>query len=59
MRSNLGKAWVIIEEHFHTQESFLISIINARKGRQYIQEYIEQIYVDSLPQLMKNLCTKK
>jgi hypothetical protein len=35
---NLGKGWIIIEEHFHTQESFLISIVNARKGSKLIYE---------------------
>jgi hypothetical protein len=44
----LGKGWIIIEEHFHTQESFLISIVNARKGESYIREYIEQIYIGDL-----------
>jgi hypothetical protein len=55
----LGKGWIIIEEHFHTQESFLISIINARKGKQYIQEYIEQIHVDKFASINEKFVYKK
>ncbi|RUA06802.1 MAG: hypothetical protein DSY43_01225 [Gammaproteobacteria bacterium] len=59
MLSNFGKAWIIIEEHFHTQEYFLISIINARKGKSYIREYIEQIYVDKFASINEKFIYKK
>jgi hypothetical protein len=55
----LGKGWIIIEEHFHTQESFLISIVNARKGESYIREYIEQIYVDKFASINEKFIYKK
>ena len=55
----LGKGWIIIEEHIRTEECFLISIINARKGKQYIREYIEQIHVDKFASINEKFIYKK
>ncbi len=55
----LGKGWVIIEEHFHTQEFFLISIISARRSLSYIQKYMEQIYVDKFASINEKFTYKK
>ena len=43
---DLGKAWLVLEESHHSQERRLLSVLSFRKGSGYVQNYIEQKYVD-------------
>jgi len=56
---NLGTAWIIIEEHFHSNEKQLISILSARRSREYICDYIEQTYVDKYASFNERIDFKK
>jgi len=56
---NIGTAWVLIEESFHSTEKRLVSIISARRNQDYICDYIEQAYVDRFASINEKIAYKK
>ena len=56
---NIGTAWVIVEESFHSNEKRLISIISSRKSSGYVAEYLEQKYVDNFASIEEKISFKK
>lgn len=54
-----GKSWLIFEEHFHTRERRLNSIVSPRKTPRYICDLMEQIYVDKFASIREKLIYKK
>jgi len=56
---SLGTGWLIIEESAHTGTKTLISIISPRKRESYIQQYMEQLYVDKYASFEEKIAYKK
>lgn len=56
---NVGKAWLIFEEHFHTRERHLLSVISPRKMGSYICDLMEQMYVDRFASIHEKITYKK
>jgi hypothetical protein len=56
---NLGTGWLIIEESPHTDTRTLISIVNPRKRESYVQDYMEQLYVDKFASIEEKIAYKK
>ena len=56
---NLGKAWVVLEESFHSDENRLIALLSARKTARNVAEYIEQAYVDRFADFDEKIDFKK
>lgn len=54
-----GKGWVILEEHFHSGERRLVSIVSPRKTIGYICDLMEQMYVDKFASLGERITYKK
>jgi hypothetical protein len=52
---NLGTGWLIIEEGTKT----LISIISPRKQESYVQDYMEQLYIDKFASIEEKIAYKK
>ena len=59
MKTQLGAAWLILEESFHGQEKRLLSIISARKGNACVRDLIEQRYVDAFASFEEKIGYKK
>jgi len=56
---NLGSGWLIIEESPHTGDRTLISILSSRKQESYVQDYMEQRYIDKFASLEEKIAYKK
>ena len=56
---SLGKAWVVLEESFHSEEKRLIALLSPRKAGAHIAEYIEQAYVDRYASFDEKVVFKK
>ncbi|WP_404361575.1 hypothetical protein [Methylotuvimicrobium sp. KM1] len=56
---NLGKAWVVLEESYHSEEKRLITVLSPRKTVAYVAEYIEQAYVDRYASFDEKIVFKK
>ncbi|MBE7460112.1 MAG: hypothetical protein HS112_06275 [Zoogloeaceae bacterium] len=54
-----GKAWVILEEHFHSDERRLLSIVSPRKTTSYVVDLMEQMYVDKFASITERITYKK
>lgn len=59
MMRSLGKAWVILEESFHSEDKRLVAVISPRKTGAYVAEYIEQAYVDRFASFDEKITFKK
>ena len=59
MKTDLGKAWLVMEESFHNEKKTLISIIDSRKSQAYVANYIEQLYVDRFASFEEAIDYKK
>ena len=55
----LGKAWIVLEEYFHTKKVRLVAILSPKRSNQKVAEYIEQIYVDSFGSFSEKIAFKK
>ncbi len=56
---HLGRAWIILEEHFHSGEKRLLSIVSPRKTARFICEFMEQMYVDKFASVHEKITYKK
>ena len=54
-----GKAWVILEEHFHSGERRLLSIVSPRKTVSYVCDFMEQMYIDKFASIHEKITYKK
>jgi len=56
---DVGVGWVIIEYSVHSGKRFLISLINPRRTGEYVQRYVEQLYVDRYASIEEKISYKK
>lgn len=56
---NLGKAWIILEESFHSNKKRLVAILSPRKTIAFVADYIEQAYVDQFASFDEKITFKK
>ena len=54
-----GKGWLIIEESIHKNTETLVSIISPRRAWNYVQKYVEQMYVDRFASIEEKIAYKK
>lgn len=54
-----GKAWLILEEYFHSGERRLLSIVSPRKTASYVCELMEQTYTDKFASIEEKITYKK
>lgn len=59
MMKNLGKAWIVLEESFHSDEKRLVAVLSPRKTGAFVAEYIEQAYVDRFASFDEKITFKK
>jgi len=56
---SLGKAWIVLEESFHSDEKRLVAVLSPRKTGDFVAEYIEQAYVDRFASFDEKITFKK
>ncbi|QYZ67002.1 MAG: hypothetical protein OI74_09180 [Gammaproteobacteria bacterium (ex Lamellibrachia satsuma)] len=56
---SLGKAWIVLEESFHSGQKQLVAVLSPRKTSAYVAEYIEQAYVDRFANFDEKITFKK
>jgi len=58
-KMDAGKAWVILEEYFHSSDRRLVSIVSPRKTIEYVCDLMEQMYVAKFASLDERITYKK
>ena len=59
MMKSLGKAWIVLEESFHSDKKQLVAVLSPRKTGAFVVEYIEQAYVDRFASFDEKIAFKK
>lgn len=59
MMKSLGKAWIVLEESFHSGKNQLVAVLSPRKTGAFVAEYIEQAYVDRFASFDEKIAFKK